>query len=320
MNNKVIEVKNLVKRYKSSQENAVNDISFDVEKGEFFTLLGPNGAGKTTVMSILTTILSHTSGEATVASFNVEQQAQEVRNKIGIIFQNPSLDLNLTAEENIRFHAVLYHEYSYTPMYQLMPQSYKDRVNELADLVGLQDVLNKPVKTYSGGMKRKLEIVRSLMHHPEILFLDEPTTGLDPASRKNVWEYINRVKEESGTTVFLTTHYLEEAEKADTICILMEGEISTMGSPAEIKKNLLKERVYLEAQDIKTLGKKLKEMDISYKTEGKSLVVGMNGGLSAQELIKRLDVKLDKLVVENPTLEEAYLDIIMEEIKEDETK
>lgn len=234
----IIEVENLVKRYRKSKINAVDDISFSIGEGEFFALLGPNGAGKTTTISILTTTLTKTSGQARLCGYDVEKQAKETRQCIGVIFQNPSLDRNLTAEENVRFHASLYGLYPFRPLFTLMPREYKERVFELANLVGIRDQIFQPIATFSGGMKRKLEIIRGLMHNPRVLFLDEPTTGLDPASRKNVWDYLQNVRQKESTTVFLTTHYLEEAEEADHIGIINNGKMVSYGTPQEIKKDL----------------------------------------------------------------------------------
>lgn len=234
---KIIEVGNLVKRYKKSKINAVDDVSFYVEEGAFFSLLGPNGAGKTTIISILTTLLSKTSGEVDIAGFDVERKPAKVRQEIGVIFQNPSLDLNLTAEENIRFHANLYNLYSYRPSFRLMDEKYQKEVMNLAKVIGLSRDIFRPVKTLSGGMKRKLEIIRSLMHNPRVLFLDEPTTGLDPISRKNLWQYLMEIRKKTGTTIFLTTHYLEEAEESDYVCIIDNGKLVAKGTPFEIKKS-----------------------------------------------------------------------------------
>lgn len=234
--NHIIEVKNLVKRYKKSKVNAVDDVSFYVEEGAFFSLLGPNGAGKTTAISILTTLLSKTSGEATIAGHDIEKEPEKVRGEIGVIFQNPSLDINLTAEENIRFHANLYNLYTYKPSFSLMVSKYQKSVMNLAKVVGLKKDIFKPVKTLSGGMKRKLEIIRSLMHSPKVLFLDEPTTGLDPLSRRNLWQYLKEIRRKTKTTIFLTTHYLEEAEGSDYVCIIDNGRVVAKGTPEEIKK------------------------------------------------------------------------------------
>ncbi len=242
----IIEVKNLVKRYKKASENAVDGVSFSVEEGEFFAFLGPNGAGKTTTISVLTTTLTKTAGRISIAGFDLDSHEKEVRRRIGVIFQNPSLDKNLTAEENIRFHASLYGLYPFRPLYSLMSKDYKKRLAELADVVGLAKDIFKPISSYSGGMKRKLEIVRGLMHNPRVLFLDEPTTGLDPLSRKNVWTYLQDVRKKDRTTIFLTTHYLEEAESADHVCIIDRGRKVAYGAPHDISGEKSLEEAYLE--------------------------------------------------------------------------
>ncbi len=177
----LIQVDNLTKRYKNAVTNAVDGVSFTVAPGEFFTLLGPNGAGKTTTISILTAMLSPTSGTARIAGYDLVKEASAVRQNVGIIFQKPSLDLNLTAEENVRFHAILYGLYPFRPIFSTMPSAYKQQIQHLAAILGIEQEMFKPIKTFSGGMKRKLEIIRSLIHHPRVLFLDEPTAGLDPA-------------------------------------------------------------------------------------------------------------------------------------------
>lgn len=242
-----IEVKDLVKKYAKVNTPAVNGVSFTVAKGQFFSLLGPNGAGKTTTISILTTTLSRTSGISKVVGFDTEKQSGEVRKRVGIIFQKPSLDQNLTAEENVRFHAALYGLFSYRPTFDLMPEKYQRQVRELSEVLGLSaSDLQKPVKAMSGGMQRKLEIVRSLMHRPQILFLDEPTSGLDPQSRRSLWDYLTEIRRKHKTTIFLTTHYLEEAENSDTVCVINNGTIAAYGSPAQIKKQFAGQHTTLE--------------------------------------------------------------------------
>ena len=233
-----IEVKNLVKRYKKATRNAVDDVSFSVGEGEFFTLLGPNGAGKTTIISILTTTLSKTAGSVAICGRNIDDDEKGIRENIGVIFQAPSIDLNLTAEENIRLHASLYGLYAYMPFFSLMSEQYKTQVYALAELIGIKDVLFDPIKTFSGGMKRKLEIIRSLLHKPSVLFLDEPTTGLDPVSRRGLWKYLHEARKREGTTIFLTTHYLDEAENADHVCVIDEGKVLLYGTPADMKGRL----------------------------------------------------------------------------------
>ncbi len=230
-----VEVDHLVKRYRAARHNAVDGISFDVPAGQLFCLLGPNGAGKTTTVSILTTTLAPTSGRVLIAGRNLATERAEVRRELGIVFQQPSLDLNLTAEENIRLHAVLYGLYPWRPLYRLMPAGYRSQVQQAAGVLGLDSVLGQRARTLSGGLRRRLEIVRALMHRPPVLFLDEPTAGLDPESRRSLWGHLRQARAASGTTVFLTTHYLEEAEAADAVCVLAGGRIIERGAPAEVK-------------------------------------------------------------------------------------
>ncbi len=231
----VIEVRDLTKRYSRSTANALDGVSFDVAAGELFCLLGPNGAGKTTALSILTTTLQPTSGSASIAGFDVVDQQSFVRRHIGIVFQGPSLDVNLTAEENIRMHAVLYGLYPWRPSARFMPRGYRHQVEQLAGTLGAESSLGRPVRTLSGGTRRKLEIVRALMHHPQVLFLDEPTSGLDPESRHRLWAYLAGARHEHGLTVFFTTHYLGEAEEAGRLCVLADGGVLELGSPADIR-------------------------------------------------------------------------------------
>jgi ABC-2 type transport system ATP-binding protein len=232
----VVEVAGLVKRYRGSTRNAVDHIGFEVGNGEFFCLLGPNGAGKTTTVSILTTVLEQTSGTVRVAGRDVSTDQAGVRREIGVVFQQPALDQNLTAEENLRLHAVLYGMCRWRPAYRWMSASYRTQVRELAGVLGLEDMLGRPVRVLSGGQRRRLEIVRALMHRPGVLFLDEPTAGLDPQSRRSLWAYLAQVRASSGTTVVLTTHYLEEAETADSACVLASGRIVERGTPADLKR------------------------------------------------------------------------------------
>ncbi|MFP3154550.1 ATP-binding cassette domain-containing protein [Lachnospiraceae bacterium ZAX-1] len=305
----VIEVNSLVKQYDKTKEPAVKGISFNVKEGEFFAFLGPNGAGKTTSISVLTTTLSKTSGEVKIAGFDVAKEAEKVREKVGIIFQQPSLDGNLTAEENIRFHACLYGMYSYRPTFKMMPASYKNRVLELAQIVGIKDSLFKPVKKLSGGMQRKLEIIRSLIHTPKILFLDEPTQGLDAVSRRSLWEYINGVRNEFGTTVFLTTHYIDEAENVDKVCIINKGQIAGCSSPEEMKQGLLHKELILDAADRGSLMDELIGMGLSPKANGHIVVPYQ--GRTAQEIIARIQTKLTLLKIQEPTLEDAYVEYLI---------
>ncbi|MDX1520580.1 MAG: ABC transporter ATP-binding protein [Anaerolineae bacterium] len=304
----IIDVQNLVKRYKNATTNAVDDISFTVPAGQLFALLGPNGAGKTTTISILTTTLNPTSGTALIAGDDVARNPGAVRKNVGIIFQKPSLDLNLTAEENVRFHAMLYGLYPFRPAFSFMPRAYKQQIEALSTILGISEDIFKPVKTFSGGMKRKLEILRSLMHQPRVLFLDEPTVGLDPASRRNLWAYIRQVRRESGTTVFLTTHYLEEAEAADTICIINNGKIVSYGTPNQIKAELIEEYILIDADDRDALRRELAALAISF-TEMPPFRIDLDGH-DIHHMLKSIDTPLSLVKTHTPTLEDAYLAIV----------
>lgn len=222
----MIEVSNLVKRF--GEFTAVNDVSFSVGKGEIFAFLGPNGAGKSTTIKMLTTLLLPTEGTIRVNGFDPAVDAGKVRRSFGIVFQDPSLDDELTAMENMDFHGALY---------GLPRKLRRQRSEELLRFVDLHDRENSLVKEFSGGMKRRLEIARGLLHHPTIIFLDEPTLGLDPQTRNHMWQYLLKLNREEGTTVFFTTHYMEEADKtAQRIAIIDHGKIIATGTSSELKK------------------------------------------------------------------------------------
>jgi len=223
--NQIIEVKNLVKKYDGF--TAVDNLSFEVEQGSIFAFLGPNGAGKTTTIKMLTTLTDPTSGSILINGFDPTKQEDQVRESFGIVFQDPSLDEDLTAYENLDMHGMLY---------KIKSSERKRRITQLLNFVELWDRRNELVKNFSGGMKRRLEIARGFMHHPKILFLDEPTIGLDPQTRNHIWNYLKKMNENEGTTVFLTTHYLEEADKvSDKIAIIDHGKIIAQGKAEELK-------------------------------------------------------------------------------------
>ncbi|MGZ3534891.1 MAG: ABC transporter ATP-binding protein [Thermodesulfobacteriota bacterium] len=223
--NPVIEVRNLTKKFDDFV--AVDNISFSVEAGEIFAFLGPNGAGKTTTIKMLTTLLKPTSGSMSVNGHNPVENQEEVRRSIGIVFQDPSLDDELTAQENLEFHGALY---------GVPREIRKERILQMLELVELQERKNHLVKYFSGGMKRRLEIARGFIHYPKILFLDEPTLGLDPQTRKHIWNYIEDLNKKEHLTIFFTTHYMEEAEKVtEKIAIIDQGTITAQGSLEELK-------------------------------------------------------------------------------------
>jgi ABC-2 type transport system ATP-binding protein len=222
--NKIIEVKNLTKKFK--ELTAVDNISFNVERGDIFAFLGPNGAGKTTTIKMLTTLLSPTSGKILLNGFNPDKDQNSARQSFGIVFQDPSLDDELTAGENMEFHGVLY---------KVPKELRRERTEELLKFVELWDREKSLVKTFSGGMKRRLEIARGLLHHPKILFLDEPTLGLDPQTRNHIWSYIQDLNQKEKITVFFTTHYMNEAEKvANKIAIIDHGQILIQGTVRDL--------------------------------------------------------------------------------------
>ncbi|MFA4886666.1 MAG: ATP-binding cassette domain-containing protein [Candidatus Nanoarchaeia archaeon] len=256
MEENIIVVKNLTKQFKAFK--AVDDISFNVHHGEIFAFLGPNGAGKTTTIKMLTTLLHPTQGVIRLNNFDPLHQQHEVRKSFGIVFQDASLDDELTAYENMEFHAVFY---------KVKNPLKKERIEYLLKLVDLWDRRKSLVKTFSGGMKRRLEIARGLIHHPKILFLDEPTLGLDPQTRNHMWEYIKQLNKKEGMTVFFTTHYMEEADKvADRIAIIDKGKIIHQGNPAELKK--ITKTKTLEEAFLKLTGR-------SIRTEEASSIEGM---------------------------------------------
>jgi ABC-2 type transport system ATP-binding protein len=307
----IVEVDKLVKRYKGAQQNAVDGVSLAIEEGGFFALLGPNGAGKTTTISIVTTTLSPTAGTVRVAGYDAFAESSAVRRQVGIIFQRPSLDRNLSAEENIRVHAFLYGLYPFRPAYRLMPAAYREQVQQLTAILGLEADLFKPIKTYSGGMTRKLEIIRSLMHRPRILFLDEPTLGLDPISRRALWEYLVDVRATSGTTIFLTTHYLEEAEQADRVCVIDRGRVVAQGTPAELKAQMVEDYLLIDAADRPGLCAELRRLNVRFgaSESGGSIRVDVHGP-RIHELLKQIQEPLTAVRTHSPSLEDAYLQII----------
>lgn len=247
----IIEVKNLTKKFGNLV--AVNGISFEVEKGMIFAFLGPNGAGKSTTIKMLTTILKPTSGKMLIDGIDVVEDSHEARKSFGIVFQDQSLDEELTAFENMEFHGVLY---------GVPKKLRRERMEQLLKMVELWDRRNDQVKKFSGGMRRRLEIARGLLHHPKVLFLDEPTLGLDPQTRSHIWNYVKKLNEEEGITIFFSTHYMDEVEKlSDKIVIIDHGNIILEGTAEEIKEKTQKDS--LEEAFIELTGKTIREEAVS---------------------------------------------------------
>lgn len=249
--NSIIEVKNLTKKFKDF--TAVDNISFEVKTGEIFAFLGPNGAGKSTTIKMLTTLLYPTIGVIKINGFDPVKNQDDVRKSFGIVFQDPSLDEELTAFENMDFHGILY---------GVETELRNKRIRELMKIVELWDKKDLLVKTFSGGMKRRLEIARGLLHHPKIFFLDEPTLGLDPQTRNQMWEYVKKLNKTEGITIFFTTHYMEEAERvAQKIAVIDHGKIITKGTSDELKKKT--NTTSLEDAFLALTGKKIRDEDAS---------------------------------------------------------
>jgi ABC-2 type transport system ATP-binding protein len=286
---------------------AVSDIDLSVEEAEIFGFLGPNGAGKTTTVRMLTTLLKPTSGRATVSGFDVAERPNEVRRRIGVALQEAGLDGMATGRELLVLQGRLY---------GLRREEPADRAAELLELVGLTQAADRRVKTYSGGMKRRLDLASALVHHPRVLFLDEPTAGLDPASREGIWEEVRRLNQEEGITVFLTTQYLEEADRlADRLVIIDHGRIVSEGAPEELKRSIGADVVTVEVPP--SLLDRAREVlmsstdAIDVRTERSEITLFVNDGRAAAvQAIRALDragVSVGSLSVAHPTLDEVFL-------------
>ncbi len=305
----IIKVENLIKIFNSII--AVNDISFEVEEGTIFGFLGPNGAGKTTTINILCTLLSPTSGRAFIARHNCTNESSEVRKAIGIVFQDTTLDKDLTAYENLIFHAYLYN----VPKTEM-----QRRVNDVLRFVDLFDRKNDLVKKFSGGMKRRLEVARGLIHRPRVLFLDEPTLGLDPQSRANLWEFITKLPDEHNVTVFMTTHYMEEAEVCDKIAIIDRGKIITLGTPDELKRIVGGDVVYIKTTDnvsTKEDIEKLLGLPVSEKADELYFTCDM-GNTCIPEMMRMIREKVLSVRIQRPTLNDVFLKLTGKAIREEE--
>jgi ABC-2 type transport system ATP-binding protein len=301
-----VDVHGLVKRFDDFE--AVSDVSFSVFAGEVFAFLGPNGAGKSTTIKMLCTLALPTSGYATVAGFDVATHAKAVRRHIGLVFQEQTLDDQLTANENLRFHAVLYR----------VPRSeVESRIRNVLELVDLADRGNDLVSTFSGGMARRLEIARALLHTPDVLFLDEPTIGLDPQTRALMWEDVLRMRRDEGVTVFLTTHYMDEAEYADRIAIIDEGRIVALDTPANLKAAVGADAVELQTTDDTAAIAALTaaSYDVHRTTAGITVMV-TDGEAAVAPLIAAARVPVRHVHVHRPTLDDVFLQMTGREIRD----
>jgi len=311
-----IETSDLTKRY--GDLIAVDNLNLKIDYGEVFGLLGPNGAGKTTIISMLCTVINPSSGAATVNGFDITRQPARVRSSIGIVFQDPSIDDRLTGRENLQLHACLYD----------MPADLtRKRIKEVLNLVELEDRADSLMKTYSGGMRRRLELARGLLHSPKVLFLDEPTLGLDPQTREHIWAYIEELARSLNITIILTTHYMEEAERlCNRVAIIDYGKIKVVETPANLKSALQGDVITITTAGSAKLAERLTELKIAPHIDllenGLRLTVH-----DAEQLIPKLieiateiGVEVDAVSIHRPTLNDVFLDYTGREIRADEAE
>jgi ABC-2 type transport system ATP-binding protein len=304
-----ISVRGLAKRYGDIE--AVRGVDFDVRRGEIFGFLGPNGAGKTTTINMLCTLATPTAGSATVAGYDVARQRDEVRRNIGLVFQDTTLDGYLTAERNLRFHAELYG----------VPRAVVGvRMKQVLDMVGLWDRRASRVQTFSGGMMRRLEIARGLLHSPHVLFLDEPTVGLDPQTRSTIWSYIEELKGREDITIFLTTHYMDEAEHCDRIAIIDNGDIVALDTPEALKASVGKDRVQIQTEDDQAAISELRDrfaIDAALH-EGAVTFSVPSGEQFVPKLFAELGVPISSVSVARPTLDDVFMSFTGKTIRDAE--
>ena len=302
----MIKIRNLVKKY--GNLTAVDNLTLDINENEVFGLLGSNGAGKTTTIHMLATLLRPTSGSATVNGYDIVSQSAKVRASIGIVFQAPSSDDMLTGYENLQLHSMLY---------SVQRHARRQRIDEVLELVGLTDRKHDQVKTYSGGMRRRLEIARGLLHKPKVMFLDEPTLGLDPASRETMWKYVKRLVEEEKVTIILTTHYMEEADMlCDRVGIIDKGRIVALDTPAGLKAGLGGDIIRIKTKT-PNAGKMVAQLDFVHKVEQSDgfLVLSVKDAKKALPMLLQ-HVEAESAEFASPTLNDVFIQITGRNIKE----
>ncbi len=310
-----IETHQLTKAYNSFK--AVDNLDIAVERGEIFGLLGPNGAGKTTTVSMLCTILKPTSGTATVNGYDIVRESNKVRKSIGIVFQDPSIDDRLTARENLTMHANLY---------GVPASEQKDRIGRILKLIELEDRADDLLRTYSGGMRRRLELGRGLIHYPKVLFLDEPTVGLDPQTRDHIWKYIKELKETHDITVVLTTHYMDEADRlSDRIAIIDHGKTVILDTPQKLKETLEGDVITVKANNIAALAQLVEKwLGLKTRVVDGDLEITVQSSKAAMprimELATQNNVYVESLVSHEPNLEDVFLHYTGRSIRTDPTK
>src|ERR1700716_1452007 len=305
----VIQATGLVKRYKDLE--AVRGIDLEVKRGEIFGFLGPNGAGKSTTISILCTLLVPSAGTAKVAGIDVVQDPARVRQRIGLVFQDPSLDDQLTGRENLEFHAWIY---------SVPASERRKRIDEMLALLQLTERAGSQTRTYSGGMKRRLEIARGMLHQPQILFLDEPTLGLDPQTRQSIWTYLNELRAAKGITIFMTTHYMDEAEYCDRIAVIDKGKIVALGTPDELKSMVGGDVVTITSSQPDAAAREIKEsLGVTPSRENGTLRMEVPDGKAfVPRLVRELKAPVDTVSMRRPSLDDVFLKLTGRAIRDEE--
>ena len=311
-----IETRDLTKKY--GDLTAVDKLNLKIDYGEVFGLLGPNGAGKTTIISMLCTIINPSSGNATVNGFDILKKSADVRRSIGIVFQDPSIDDRLTGRENLQLHACLY---------DMPTELTKKRISEVLNLVGLEDRADSAMKTYSGGMRRRLELARGLLHHPRVLFLDEPTLGLDPQTREHLWTYIENLAQTTEITIILTTHYMEEADQlCHQVAIIDYGKIKVIDTPDNLKAALKGDVITIITAHPEKLAAKLTELRLTPQIDSPRDTIRLAIS-NAEKIIPRLikiaaeiGVEVSSVSVHHPTLNDVFLHYTGREIRAEEAE
>ncbi len=294
----VISVRGLMHRY--DLRTALNGVSFDVRPAELFGLLGPNGSGKTTLFRILSTLMVPSAGNAVILGHDVANDPSGLRRKIGVVFQSQSIDIKLTAAENLLHQGHLY---------GLQGAALKSRIDEMLARVGLADRAKEKAETFSGGMQRRLELAKGLLHHPSVLLLDEPTTGLDPGARRDLWQYLQILRDQEHVTVIVTTHLMEEAEHCDRLAILNEGTLVALGTPAELKSEIGADIILLDTGDAESLAQRMRQRfqgEIQV-LDGQVRMERRNGHRLVTDIVEAFPGEIDAISISKPSLEDVFI-------------
>lgn len=295
---KMIEVTGLKKKFGTLM--AVDNVNFSVERGELFGFLGINGAGKSTTINMLSTIYKPTEGTIKICGFDVMTQPNEVRKKIGVVSQNNCLDTKLTVRENLITRGGLY---------ESNKKILNDKIKEVSSILELNDLLDRKYEKLSGGQKRKCEVAKALLNTPELLFLDEPTTGLDPATRKALWSSLTKLRKETGMTIFLTTHYMEEAAKATHIAVIDKGKILDYGTPFELKEKYAKDKLFLVPKDMNEVAECLTKRNLEFKLKDNKISLTVNETMEALPIIQELSDKITGFEVIQGSMDDVFLNV-----------